>query len=94
MIQTQAVVGRRIALTADQVDDFDLETSPPKKSDSRSASWEGGTCQVEALAPDDLAHIVHSAISDYFVHPKLAAQIEAEEADRIALLRALPAGAA
>lgn len=52
----------RVALTADQVDEYDLPTAPPKASDTRSASWVGETCQCEALPPDVLASVVEAAI--------------------------------
>jgi hypothetical protein len=54
----------RVALTADQVDEYDLPTAPPKATDTRSINWTGDTCQAEALPPDTLAEIVEAAILD------------------------------
>src|SRR5919106_6121996 len=45
----------RVALTEEQVELYSLETAPPKASDTRAKSWSGGTCQLEALAPDQIA---------------------------------------
>lgn len=92
VILPQRIVPKRVALTEDQVNDYDLPTSPPKKSDSRSASWIGETCQLEALAPDDLASIVREEIECVMDADKLAHEIEAERADRLELGRALPRG--
>lgn len=81
----------RVALTADQVDEFDLPTAPPKKSDGRSAGWKGETCQLEALAPDQLAEIITAAIEDHLdlgIYRQVLAQ---EDLDRAELL-ALPSG--
>ena len=52
----------RVALTAEQVDEYDLPTAPPKASDTRSRNWMGETCQLEAMPPDELADLVRRAI--------------------------------
>lgn len=52
----------RIALTAEQVEEHDLPTAPPKSSDTRSVNWVGETCQAEAMPPDTLADVVRDAI--------------------------------
>lgn len=54
----------RVALTGEQVAFYDLPTAPPKKSDSRSASWVGETCQLEAMDPATLSVLVQEAIED------------------------------
>ncbi len=91
-IGLQRVEAERVALTRDQVEDYNLPTAPPKASDSRSASWEGGTCQLEALAPNELASIVAAAIDSRFEQQPLEAQLRAELTDRTELLRMLPRG--
>lgn len=55
----------RVALTEDQVVAYDLPTAPPKYSDTRTANWDGETCQAEALPPDLLAQIVTEAVSEH-----------------------------
>lgn len=52
----------RIAVTMDQVREYDLESAPPKPSDSRSRNWEGLTYQVEAMSPSELAEEIEAAI--------------------------------
>lgn len=53
---------RRIAVTEEQISRYSLEEAPPKKTDSRSATWDGGTVQVEAMSPQELAGEIRRAI--------------------------------
>jgi hypothetical protein len=93
IICSQDIYSERVALTADQIDWYDLPTAPAKASDKRSRSWTGGeTCQLEALSPDDLATVVRDAILCWIDEDKLEKQIVLEDADRADLLLALPAG--
>jgi hypothetical protein len=94
LLHLQQIFPVRVALTATQVTEYDLPTVPAKPSDSRSASWSGDTCQLEALAPDVLAEVVREEILARFDAAKLQAQVEREAADRVELLRALPRGKA
>jgi hypothetical protein len=50
----------RLAVTPEQVREFNLPTAPPKPTDRRA--FRGQTCQAEALAPDVLAGILRDAI--------------------------------
>lgn len=93
VIATQRVDAVRVALTPAQVVEYELPTSPAKVSDSRSASWEGGTAQLEALAPDDLARIVDGAIRSCLDAGVLERQMELERQDVGELWRGLPKGA-
>jgi hypothetical protein len=94
VIPTQQIDGWRLALTAEQVDMYALPTAPVKATDSRSARWHGGTCQLEALAPDTLASTVRDALEQLFEPDRLSDEIDAEQRDRVELLRELPAGEA
>lgn len=59
----------RVALTADQAIDWDLETAPPKASDTRSVNWDdggvGGTVQVQAMTEDQMEDVVVQAVERY-----------------------------
>lgn len=59
----------RVALTADQAIDWNLETAPPKASDSRSVYWDdkgvGGTVQVQAMTEDQMERVVLAAVHEY-----------------------------
>lgn len=73
---------QRVALTADQVDEYDLPTAPPKRSDTRSVNWVGDTCQAEALPPDLLASIVTDAIEDALDRDVYDELLQIEETER------------
>ncbi len=92
VIGTQRVEGHRLALTAEQVEGHRLPTAPAKATDSRSARWQGGTCQLEALPPDVLAATVRGQLEMLFEPLALTREVQAEARDRRELLRALPAG--
>lgn len=80
--EREIFIPKRVALTADQVEEFDLPTAPPKASDSRSANWDGETTQAEAMPPDLLAEVVRDAVRDWWdeaVHDEL---VEREERER------------
>src|SRR5207249_3416224 len=52
---------RRVAVTEEQIENYALPDSPPKKTDRRGG-WTGGTVQAEALSPADLTAEVERAI--------------------------------
>lgn len=79
----------RVALTADQVQIYNLETAPPKASDSRAKAWAGGTCQLEALAPDQIAELLNDAMLAYFDADLLLADMASAREERNELLRGL-----
>lgn len=76
------VTFERVALTADQVVQYDLPTAPPKATDSRSKGWDGGTCQLEALPPNVIAGILRRAIDKHFNYDILAENRDEEERER------------
>lgn len=81
----------RVALTAQQVMEYDLPTAPAKSSDTRSKKWAGGTCQLEALPPNMIADILRSAIFDHIDFDRLDEAREQERIDRLKIAGALPA---
>jgi hypothetical protein len=88
---TVSVRFERIALTADQVRAHDLPTAPPKATDTRSKTWEGGTCQLEALAPNTIAQILREAIARHIDFDRLEQDQAQEEIDARNIAGALPA---
>jgi hypothetical protein len=82
----------RVALTFEQVAEHELPTAPPKSTDSRSATWKGATCQVEALPPSTLAEIVRTTIAGNLNATILASHNDEERRERVQLLRALSSG--
>jgi hypothetical protein len=92
IVNTLSITPIRVALTAEQVDAYDLPTAPAKTSDSRAKNWEGSTCQLEALAPDELAEIVRVEIERHLSLTLVELAIRQEDEDRVQLTRALPRG--
>jgi hypothetical protein len=81
----------RVALTRAQVARYGLPTAPAKGSDRRSASWQGETCQLEALDPSLLANVVEAAIAVHIDLDIFEEELDSEKADRAELL-GLPRG--
>jgi hypothetical protein len=78
---------RRIALTADQVDEYDLPPQMGKATDSRAGGFvarHGRLVQVEldALAPDTLRDLYAAAIDEWWDRGAHAEAIAAETDDR------------
>lgn len=80
-------IPKRVVLTDDQVQEYGLDTAPPKSSDTRSANWPYDyTAQAEALPPDILANIVREAIEDQLDMAVLNVELAREDGDRNAIL--------
>ena len=81
-----------MALRPEHAEEYDLDTAPPKASDSHSFNWTGvETAQLEALPPDVLAQLLVEAIErhiDMDVHEKY---VEREEEEKQRITKALPA---
>jgi hypothetical protein len=81
----------RVALTSEQVQGHGLPEAPAKASDSRSKTWTGGTCQLEALPPDAIASILKAAIERRIDWGQFNADLEAQAHDRLMIGGLLPA---
>lgn len=88
MVNVQFV---RVALTEQQVSAYRLPTSPPKVTDSRSKNWDGETCQLEALAPDQIAALLKAEIEKIVDVRRMNEALAAEQYERQQLTRLLPA---
>jgi hypothetical protein len=77
----------RLAVTPEQIDRYRLPTAPKKTN--RFAFGDTDTCQAEALAPDDLAGIVHAAINQRIDQAALKRVLAREQRERRKLLRIL-----
>lgn len=84
---------QRVALMEHQVRLFDLPTAPPKRSDGRTRSWQGSAaCQLEALPPDMLAHLLRYSVEAELDLEVLKEDRKAEVTSRRNIMRALPPG--
>jgi hypothetical protein len=88
---TVTVDFHRVALTAGQVHRYDLPTAAAKATDSRTKTWEGGTCQLEALPPNVIADILLEAIVEHVDLDQVEADREQEAVDLRRIAGALPA---
>jgi hypothetical protein len=83
------IIFTRLAVTPDQIQQYDLPTAPPKTTDRRA--FRGRTCQAEALAPDVLAGILRHAIEQRIDHRVLDRVLKRERAEQRKLVRLLGA---
>jgi len=79
----------RLAVTPEQVREFNLPTAPPKPTDRRA--FNGETCQAEALAPDVLARILRDALEARIDRRALDRVLRRERAVRRELIERLSA---
>jgi hypothetical protein len=77
----------RAAVTPEQVRKLRLSTAPPKKEDDRA--FIGQTCQAEAIAPDQFAHIVREAIDSRTDKRILNRVLNREKRERAELVKRL-----
>jgi hypothetical protein len=78
----------RLAVTPEQIAEYDLPTAPPKSTDNRA--FRGRTCQAEALAPDVLAGILRQALEERIDRRTLDRVLKRERSVRRELARLLP----
>ena len=85
---------QRVALESWQVLFHDLPTAPAKATDSRSKSWAGQTCQLEALSPSQIAEMLEDAIREHLDIDQLADDRLDEKEERETLTRLMLTGPA
>jgi hypothetical protein len=78
----------RLAVTPEQIQEFDLPTAPPKASDRRGGEM-AETVQAEALPPAELAAIVEDGIIDLLDLDARDQVLAAEQEHRRSLIEAL-----
>ncbi|MBI2892195.1 MAG: hypothetical protein HYY06_01495 [Deltaproteobacteria bacterium] len=72
----------RLAVTEEQIAEWNLPTRPTKSSDSRAAGFEGGSVEVDAVPPRLLRQLVGNAIEGHTDPFALARTREVEQAER------------
>lgn len=82
---------RRISLLEEQVVEWNLPPAPAKKTDSRTANWEGlGQVELDAVHPDKLRRLCLDAIDEVFdkeLHDELMIQEEEEKTEYQSILK-------
>lgn len=72
----------RLAVTEEQIGEYDLPTRPTKQSDSRSAGFNGGSVEVDAIPPTILRALVNDAITQHLDAEKWRLTRIAEDNER------------
>ncbi len=74
-----------VAITPEQVAEFNLPTRPTKKSDPRAKEWAGGSIEVDALPPSKLRELTRECIERHIPDGHMAVLEQAESSERDAL---------
>jgi hypothetical protein len=74
---------KRIALTEEQIEYFNLPTRPTKRDGNRHADkFEGDSVELDALPPDELRYLVRACVEQHISPTELAVLRAAEESER------------
>jgi hypothetical protein len=76
------IIFERIAVTPEQIEDWDLPTRPTKSSDTRSKTFGDISVELDAIAPDDLRQLVEQTINRHLPQDQLQILKIAEEDER------------
>lgn len=77
----------RVAVTPEQIADWDLPTRPTKASDTRSRFFEGESVEVDAIPPNQLRDLVEQCITGHVDFHALEVMQVAEQSERDLLMR-------
>ena len=72
----------RIAVTPDQIKQYNLLTRPTKKTDPRAKGFEGESVEVDALPPHVIRHLVESSIAQHIDRSAWQREREIEDMER------------
>jgi hypothetical protein len=73
---------QRIAVTPEQIEDWDLPTRPTKTSDTRSKGFGDISVELDAIEPNQLREIVQAAIEQHLPPEQFDVLKVAEESER------------
>ena len=77
----------RVAVTIDQIEEWDLPTRHTKKTDSRSKNFEGESVEVDAIEPQQLRDLVGECIEEHVDRRAFAVTKEMEKSEKALLLK-------
>jgi hypothetical protein len=78
---------QRVAVTLEQIRDWDLPTRPTKTTDSRSKNFGDISVELDAISPDQLRELVRSAIERHLPRRQFDILKEAEASEREIIMR-------
>lgn len=73
----------RVAVTHEQIEEYQLPTRPTKKSDSRSKNFGDVSVELDAIPPDHLRDLVQMVIEEHLPADQLKILKIAEESERV-----------
>lgn len=76
------ILFQRIAVTPEQISDWDLQTRPTKTSDTRSNGFGDISVELDAIEPDQLRDLVRRSVGRHFPAERLMVLRAAEESER------------
>ena len=80
----------RRALTREQVLEYGLPPAPSKKTDSRTAGWDGlGQVELDALEPKLLQSMTKEAIEDYVDKAELKEYKDTQASEKVEYIKAM-----
>lgn len=83
----------RIAVTPEQIVQWDLPTRPTKKSDTRSAGFVGESVEVDAIPAERLRTLVEAAITQHIDEDQFRLTTSVEQSERAILTSIVGGGA-
>ena len=72
----------RIAVTPEQIEEFDLPTRPTKKTDPRSRNFEGESVEVDAIPPHIIRNLINDCIVQHISPSEWKREIEIENMEK------------
>ena len=72
----------RMAVTLDQIAEWDLPTRPTKKKGTHAKSFEGDSVELDAIPPKTLKWLIEWCITHHIYQPSYDALMAAEESER------------
>ena len=82
---------RLLAVTEEQIDEWNLPTRPAKASDPEAAKFTGPAVELDAIPPDKLITLVEEAITSLVDGDAWAREEAVEESERVILERMVEA---
>jgi hypothetical protein len=76
----------RVAVTEDQIEEWNLPTRPTKKTDTRSKSFKGESVELDAVSADRLRELARNCIERHVDQHQLGVLQKTEEEERRLLL--------
>jgi hypothetical protein len=84
------VTFQRVAVTPEQIQEWNLPTRPTKSEDPRAKNWDGESVELDAIPPAALRELVRDCIAGQIDVERWKASEKAEKADRKKLKNLLP----